>query len=106
MPRLPDAEIVGHGRPAEVSKVKIPSRNAQRSWFVWNWKAAVFSAATRAPIFGIAAASHGWHGVIGAVLVEAAYRVCSSGVFAGVTQAMRDWKPIWRPALCLTVVIP
>lgn len=82
------------------------SNASRRFQFTWHWKAAALSVAGRAPIFAVTTASHGMHSLKMAVLVEAAYRVCSSGVFAGITQAIRNHKPLWRSALCITVLIP
>jgi hypothetical protein len=103
--RLPGSEGTAPEQPAQ-SGVSKRAENGTALRLGWNWKTAALSAAARAPIFALTTASHGLHSVKMAVLVEAAYRVGSSGVFAGITQAIRHQKPIWRSALCITVLIP
>lgn len=72
----------------------------------WNWKAALFSAMTRAPIFLMTTYAYGWHRVTFAVAIETAYRAGTSGVFAGIIQRVRNWRPIWLAALLITVAVP
>jgi hypothetical protein len=72
----------------------------------WNWKAAILSAAGRAPIFMIATARFGWRAMSLAGAVELVFRLFSSGVFAGITQNVRNTRPIWRAFVCISILIP
>lgn len=72
----------------------------------WNWKAAVLSAIIRAPVFLITTYSFGWHSATLAAGVETAYCAGTAGVFAGVIQTVRDWRPIWLASLLITVGVP
>ena len=72
----------------------------------WNWKAAILSAACRAPIFMLATAKYGWRVMSLAAIVELIFRFFFSGVFAGITQSARKARPVWRAFVCITVVVP
>lgn len=72
----------------------------------WNWKAAVLSAATRAPIFLLIALGHGWRQASVAMLVEAAFRAGSTGFFAAATQALRKAQPAWLALLLMLTGFP
>lgn len=72
----------------------------------WNWKAALFSAALRAPIFFIsdhhADAEHA--GL--AMLTEALFAAGLGGFLGSILQRLRDARPRWATALVLLVLIP
>lgn len=72
----------------------------------WNWKAALLSAAGRAPIFLITTCSYGWRSVSLAVAVETIYRAGTAGIFAAFTQAVRNRRPLWQAILLMTVAVP
>ncbi len=72
----------------------------------WNWKAAMLSVAFRAPIFIATTYAYGWRSVSLAVLVEAAYRAGTSGMFAGFVQVIRHRRPAWLAALLIVVAVP
>jgi hypothetical protein len=72
----------------------------------WNWKAALFSAATRAPIFLMAALGHGWRRASIAMTVEAAFRIGTTGFLAAGTQAFRSAKPKWMAVLIMSTGFP
>lgn len=72
----------------------------------WNWKAAVLSTATRAPIFLVASYSYGWDRALLAFTVEIAYRATTAGFFAAFTQAIRYRRPTWLAALLITLAVP
>ena len=72
----------------------------------WNWKAAVLSAAGRAPIFLLASYSYGWDRALLAFAVEIAYRAATAGFFAAFTQAISYRRPTWLAALLITAAVP
>jgi len=72
----------------------------------WNWKAAVLSAATRAPIFLLITLGHGWRRASLAMLVEAAFRAGSTGFFAAITQALCKAQPTWLALLLMLTGFP
>jgi hypothetical protein len=74
--------------------------------FNWNWKAALLSVATRAPIFLLTTIGHGWRRASLAVLVEAAFRAGTTGFFAAATQAFVRAKPAWLSLLMMLTGLP
>ncbi len=72
----------------------------------WNWKAAVLSAAARAPVFLLTTIGHGWRRVWLAVIVETTFRIGTAGIFAAATQAFRNTRPEWAAALVILLWIP
>jgi hypothetical protein len=72
----------------------------------WNWKAALLSAATRAPIFLLIATGHGWRRASVAMLAEAAFRAGSTGFFAAATQALRYAQPTWGALMLVLTGFP
>jgi hypothetical protein len=72
----------------------------------WNWKAAVLSIIGRAPIFLITTYAYGWRSATLAAGVETTYCAGTAGVFAGLIQTVRSWRPVWVAALLITVGIP
>ena len=77
-----------------------------RRFCLWNWKATILSTAVRAPIFLGVTLTHGWRRASLAALIEAAYRVLTSGYLGGLTQVLSRTEPLWRSAICVTVVLP
>jgi signal transduction histidine kinase len=67
----------------------------------WNWKAAVLSAAMRAPVFLLTTCGHGWRRA-----GETAFRVTTTGVFAAAIQAFRDAEPEWAALGIILAAIP
>jgi hypothetical protein len=72
----------------------------------WNWKAALLSAAGRAPIFLIATAGYGWRSMSIAAGIEFAYRAVSAGFFASIIQSARRSPSRWNSAFQITVLVP
>jgi len=72
----------------------------------WNWKAAVLSAAARAPVFLLTTLGHGWRRAGVAVLVETTFRISTAGLFAAAIQAFRNAQPVWAAVLIILVAIP
>lgn len=72
----------------------------------WNWKAAMFSAATRAGLFFGTNASAGMAGALEATLIEAAFRTVTSGFQGAVCQAFRRAEPAWLSAAVVTAGVP
>jgi hypothetical protein len=72
----------------------------------WHWKAAVLSAAGRAPIFVLTTYRFGWRAVTVAVTAEALYRAGTAGFFAAFTQHFRNRRPVWQAMLLIAVAIP
>lgn len=81
-------------------------RVGERILAAWNWKAATLSAVTRATLFLGANASAGWRAAWGAFGAELAFRACTSGFYAGATQAFAAARPAWIAAIAALVVIP
>ena len=73
---------------------------------LWNWKAAALSAACRAPIFVVTTYSYGWRAVTLASSVEALYRAGTAGLFAALTQAVRNRRPTWLAVSLVIGMIP
>lgn len=72
----------------------------------WNWKAALLSAAGRAPVFLATTYSYGWRRATLAVAVETAYRAGTAGFFAAFIQAIRNRRPTWLAVLLTTGAVP
>ncbi len=72
----------------------------------WNWKAALLSAAARAPIFLVATLGHGWRRASIAMVVEALFRAASTGLLAAGVQAFRRAKPRWMAVLLILTGFP
>jgi hypothetical protein len=69
---------------------------------LWNWKAALFAASIRGPLFLLTTLAHGWRHASFAMLVEAAFRAGITGFLGAATQALRNARPRW---LALTVML-
>jgi len=72
----------------------------------WNWKAALLSASTRAPIFLLTTLAYGWHRATLAAAIEVAYWSLTAGIIAGMVQEFRNWRPVWLAALLILVGVP
>lgn len=84
----------------------LATRPFQLLFVGWNWKAAVLSAATRAPVFLLTTIGGGWRRAWVAVMVESAFRISSAGIFAAAIQAFRNARPEWAAALIILLWIP
>ena len=73
---------------------------------LWNWKAALLSVATRAPVLMLTTLSHGWRRASLAMLVEAAFRAGTTGFFAAATQAFAHAQPAWMALLIMLTGFP
>lgn len=72
----------------------------------WHWKAALFSASTRALIFLITTQNAGWRAAAGAMAVEFLLRVATAGFFGSFTQSLRCVQPAWHGTVVALVVLP
>ena len=79
---------------------------AQTFFHSWNWKAALLSAALRAPIFLVATLRRGIEAISVAVLVEAVYSAAISGCYGAFVQKLRNARPIWASGLLIVVIMP
>ena len=74
--------------------------------YSWNWKAALLSAALRAPIFLVATLHRGLQAISVAVLVEAVYSAAISGCYGAFVQKLRNARPFWASALLILLLMP
>jgi hypothetical protein len=72
----------------------------------WNWKAALFSAALRAPIFFISDHHADAEHATLAMLTEAVFAAGLGGFLGSFIQRLRDARPRWATALVMLMVIP
>lgn len=74
--------------------------------FSWNWKAALLSAALRAPIFLLATLRRGLEAISVAVLVEAIYSAAISGCYGAFVQKLRNARPLWLSGVVIVLIMP
>lgn len=72
----------------------------------WNWKSACFSALIRGLIFLTTNLRAGGHRAVRAMLVESVFAILVAGVMGGVTQRLRNARPIAATALVVWVLLP
>jgi hypothetical protein len=72
----------------------------------WNWKSACVSALIRGIIFLSANLSAGSHRAVRAMLVESIFAIVAAGVMGGVTQRLRNTRPIAATALVIWLLLP
>jgi hypothetical protein len=72
----------------------------------WHWKAALFSATTRAVVFFVANAGVGAAAARRAAIVELVLRVPMVGALAAIGQTLSSIEPPWRSTLIATVALP
>ena len=90
-----------HG--ALVDILRNPGQHLLREW---NWKAALFSAALRAPIFFISDHHAAAGQALGAMLTEAVFAAGLGGFLGSIIQRLRDARPLLGTALIMLVAIP
>lgn len=73
---------------------------------MWNWKAALFSVAFRAPLFFSASLGGGLREAFGAMVAESVFRAGIAGAYAACTQALRRAYPAWLAGLTISVLLP
>jgi hypothetical protein len=82
-------------------------RHPVRSFVIcWNWKAATLSMVLRVPVYGLTTLKYGWRAATLAGIVEALFTALVAGVYAALTEAIRDAKPQHMVAFLLLVVVP
>ena len=72
----------------------------------WNWKNALFTALVRGGVFFAANLVAGWPAAIRALVVDAAFRVPLSGVYAAITQELAFAEPRCAALLVIVGVVP
>ena len=72
----------------------------------WNWKHALFTALTRGALFFATNIVAGWPSAVRALLVDAAFRVPLSGLYAGITQALTSAQPRWAALAVVAGLVP
>ena len=72
----------------------------------WNWKNALFTAVIRGFVFFATNLVDGWSSAGRAFVVDAAFRVPLSGIYAAVTQALVGAQPRWAALLVIVGVVP
>jgi hypothetical protein len=72
----------------------------------WNWKHAVFTAMLRGGVFFATNLVDGWPAAVRALLVDVAFRVPLSGVYATIAQALTDSQPRWAALVVVTGLVP
>lgn len=72
----------------------------------WNWKAAVLSGIMRSMIYLVTHIKEGWRAALGAMSVEFAFRVVTSGASGSLVQAFHRAQPVWLSTLCVMFLLP
>lgn len=72
----------------------------------WNWKAAVLSGTMRSMIYLFTHIKEGWRAALGAMSVEFAFRVITSGASGSLVQAFHKAQPVWLSTLCVMFLLP
>jgi hypothetical protein len=72
----------------------------------WNWKSALMSAIIRGLIFFFTNIVAGLGAAVGAMLIEFAFRIVTSGFYGAMTQCFRRAEPAWAAAVCAVVILP
>ena len=101
-------QMRGLGQPLSVvaALTDLALHPARTFVYSWNWKAALLSAALRAPIFLVATLHRGLQAVSVAVLVEAVYSAAISGCYGAFVQKLRNARPLWASALLILILMP
>lgn len=73
---------------------------------VWNWKAALVSAATRGALFFAVNATAGLEAGLRALATEFVFRAGASGLLGSLTQALSGIEPPWRGAIVALLLLP
>jgi len=60
----------------------------------------------RTPVYVITTLRHGWQAVTLAAIVEAGFSAGAAGVYAAITEAVRDAQPEFAVAVLLLVILP
>jgi hypothetical protein len=105
-PRLP-SQVAAEQPLNVVDALSDLARHPARTFlYSWNWKAAMLSAALRAPIFLVATLRRGLEAISVAVLVEAAYSAAISGCYGAFVQKLRNARPAWASGILIVIVMP
>jgi hypothetical protein len=72
----------------------------------WNWKHAVFTVVVRSGVFFATNLVDGWPSAVRALLVDIAFRVPLSGVYATISQALGPAQPRWAALAIVTGLVP
>lgn len=72
----------------------------------WNWKAALLSGIMRSMIYLFTHIKEGWRAALGAMSVEFAFRVVTSGASGSLVQAFHRAQPVWLSTLCVMFLLP
>ena len=72
----------------------------------WNWKLAVFTALIRGGVFFATNLVDGWPAALRAFLVDIAFRVPLSGIYAAITQALGSAQPRWASLAISAGLVP
>ncbi len=79
----------------------------RRNLLCWNWKCALFSAATRSVVYSVALArGANFREGLAVVLVEMVYVTLTSGLYAGMQQQALGLERRWLGDLTIVVGIP
>lgn len=73
---------------------------------VWNWKAALLSAATRGLLFFAVNATAGPEAGLRALATEFVFRAGASGLLGSLTQSLSGVEPPWRAAIAALLLLP
>lgn len=73
---------------------------------VWNWKAALLSAATRGVLFFAVNATAGLDAGLRALATEFVFRAGASGFLGSLTQSLSAVEPAWRRAIAALLLLP
>jgi hypothetical protein len=72
----------------------------------WNWKSASVSAIIRGCIFLTTNLRAGGHSALRAMTAESLFAIFAAGVMGGVTQRLRNTRPIAATALIIWLILP
>ena len=72
----------------------------------WNWKHAVFTAVVRGGVFFATNLVEGWPSAVRALVVDAAFRVPLSGIYATISQALTPAQPRWAVLVVIAGLVP
>jgi hypothetical protein len=72
----------------------------------WNWKSASVSAIIRGCIFLTTNLRAGSHRALRAMVVESLFAIFAAGVMGGLTQRLRDARPVAATAFIIWLILP
>lgn len=81
-------------------------RHGGGAMVIWNWKAALTSAMTRAGLFFAVNLTSGMAAARAAFVTELVLRGVTSGFYGAVTQRFRHVQPAWAGTLAASILLP